>query len=203
MHEVVLELKLIWSEKYELWMCHLLCVLNEDKWSLCKFWWSTVIRLCDLTFHEEGWVMHLQYFGYVVLISLLFEDVISSTVMRHLRFANSLSEHNPISAIWCISSFILNGTILSFDDLCYSSPGMWVHKCTTCIENAVLLFPFQVNPWRMRGVEYICYIGQFREFTALHKYSHCSTGYVMCFCCSTQEGFYVNIHAVIVKMGKV
>jgi hypothetical protein len=134
--------------------------------------------VCDLTYHEEGWVMLLQYFGYVVLTSLLFKDVILSTVMWLLHFANSLPEHNPVSATWCILSFISNGTILSFDDLCYSSPGIWVQKCTMCIENAVLLFPFQVNPWRMWEVKYICYIGQLRTFTALHKYSHYSTGYV-------------------------
>jgi hypothetical protein len=174
----VLELKLIWSEKYELWMCHLLSVLNEDTWNSCKVWWSYMNRVGDLISQEAGWVMLLHYFGYVVLTSLLFKDVISSTVLWHLRFANSLSEHNPVSAIWFILGLISNGTILPFDDFCYSSPDTWVHKCTTCIGNAVLLFPFQANPWRMWEVEYICSIGQLPAFTALHKYSHYITGYV-------------------------
>jgi hypothetical protein len=170
-------------------MCHLLCMLNEDKWNSCKFWWSIMTRVCDLLYHEEGWVMPLQYLGYVALTSLLFKDVISSTVMWHLRFANSLSQHNPVSAIWCFFSFISNGAILSFDDLCYSSPGMWVHICTPCRETAVLLFPFQMNLWRMWEVEYICYVGRLPAFPALHKYSNYINGFVMCFCYSTEEGF--------------
>jgi hypothetical protein len=40
-----------------------------------------MIRVDDLTYHEEGWVMLLQYFGYVALTSLLFNDAISLMVM--------------------------------------------------------------------------------------------------------------------------
>jgi hypothetical protein len=105
---------------------------------------------------------------------------------------------------WFILSFISNFTILSFEDLCYSSPGMWVHRCTTCREDALLFFPFKANPWRMCEVEYICYIWRLPVFTALHKYSHYNTGYVMCFpvvhksflcehtCCNSQNGQCIN-----------
>jgi hypothetical protein len=152
------------------WMCHLSCVLNEDTWIPFKFWWSSLIGVGDLTYHEEGWVMLLHYFVYVVLTSLLFNDAISLTVMWHLRFANCLFQYNPMSVISCTLSFISNVTILSFDDLCYSSPGMWVQKCITCSENAVLFFPFQVRPWRMWEVEYICYILRLPAFMAMRKY---------------------------------
>jgi hypothetical protein len=77
-----------------LWMCHLSYVLNEDTWIAYKFWWSSMIRVGDLIYHEEGWVMLLQYFGYVIVNSLLFKGAISSTMMWYLRFANSLSQHN-------------------------------------------------------------------------------------------------------------
>jgi hypothetical protein len=40
-----------------------------------------MVRVGDLTYHGEGWVMLLQYFGYVALTRLLFNDAISSTVM--------------------------------------------------------------------------------------------------------------------------
>jgi hypothetical protein len=53
-----------------LWMCHVSYVLNEDTWIAYKFWWSSMIRVSDLIYHEEGWVMLLQYFGCVVLTSL-------------------------------------------------------------------------------------------------------------------------------------
>jgi hypothetical protein len=152
---------------------------------------------------RRGLVMLLQYFGYAVLTSLIFKDVISSTVMWHLRFANSLSQHNWTSAIWYILCFIWNGTFLLFYDLCNSSPGMWVHKCTTCRETAVLLFPFQVNPWIIWEVQYICSIGRLPAFMGLHIYGQHIPGYVMCFCINAQEFFYVNICAVIVKMGNV
>jgi hypothetical protein len=184
-------------------MCHLLCVLNEDKWNSCKFWWSSMIRVCDLTYREEGWAMLLQYFGYVVETSLSFKDVILSTVMWHLRFANRFSQHNTISAIWRILGFYFEWQDFMFDDLCYSSPGMWVNKCTTCRESAVLLFPFQVNPWRMWELSI------FAILCSCQCLGHCINVVtiilaIWCvFFCSTRECFYMNVCAVIVKMGNV
>jgi hypothetical protein len=66
-----------------------------------------------------------------------------------------------------------------------------------------VVFPFPKESLKNVRIEYICYIGRLPAFPALRKYSHYNTGYVMCFCCSIQEVFYVNIRAIIVKMSNV
>jgi hypothetical protein len=119
-----------------------------------------------------------------------------------LRFANSLSQHNSISAIWCVFSSIWKGVIifvvrrfvlLFSQHVSTQTYYMWTKCCD--------VVPFSSYSLKnVRSWVYLLYLGGCQR--SWHRINIVTMPIDICnvFCRGTQDVFYVGVFAVILKI---